>query len=95
MSSRMAPVRTPECLAYVLAQLDDSGLRETAVVAAEKLAEAMKESHPGQAHSALERILQVAGDERLRRHIEKLLWNMEQKGRSPPPSAVQTGTTRQ
>jgi HEAT repeat protein len=78
--SRMAPVRTPECLAYVLSHLDDANLRDAAAIAAEKLAEAMKESQPQQARSALERVLQVTKDERLRRHIEKLLWNMKEKG---------------
>ena len=78
--ARMAPVRTPDCLAYVLSRLDDGDLRDEALLAAAKLAEGMKESHPKQARPALERVLQMTKDEPLRKHIEKLLWNMKQKG---------------
>jgi len=78
--ARMAPVRAPDCLAYVLSCLDDNDLRGEALRAAARLAEGMKESHPKQARPALERVLRMTKDEQLRKHIEKLLWNMKEKG---------------
>ena len=78
--SRMAPLRVPDCLAYVLSYLEDDSLRGEALLTAAKLAEGMKESHPKQARPALERVLHLTKDERLRKHIEKLLWNMKEKG---------------
>ena len=70
----------PDCLAYVLSYLDDASLQGEAISAAAKLAEGMKESHPKQARPALERVLRMTKDEQLRKHIEKLLWNMKEKG---------------
>jgi hypothetical protein len=77
---RMAPVRVPECLAYVLSCLGNPELHDQALAAAAELAEGMKESHPKEARAALEKILALTKDEKLRAHVDRLLVRMKWKG---------------
>ncbi len=44
--TRMSAIRTPDCLAFAVAKIDDAELQAVAIITTVKLAEAMRESHP-------------------------------------------------
>jgi HEAT repeat protein len=71
--ARMGAIRTPECLAFATAKIDDAALQAEAIAATVKLAEGMKESHPKEAKAAFERVLAVTQDAALKTRIERLL----------------------
>jgi HEAT repeat protein len=75
--SRMAPLRVPECLAFVLSQFEDANFQPVAIATAAKLAEGMKQSHPKQSRAALEKVAVTTKDDALRRHVEQLLAKMK------------------
>ncbi|MCC6126091.1 MAG: HEAT repeat domain-containing protein [Pirellulales bacterium] len=71
--ARMGAIRTPACLAFATAKIDDAALQAEAIAAAVKLAEGMKESHPKEAKAAFERVLAATQDAALKIRIERLL----------------------
>lgn len=79
--TRMAPVRTPQCLAFVLTYADDPRLQAESLSSVAKIADALKESHPAVARSALERVLKTTTNETLRDDVEKILTRMKWKGK--------------
>jgi HEAT repeat protein len=76
--TRMGAVRTPDCLAFVVAKIDDAELQAEAVVTAAKLAEAMRDSHPREAKAAFERVLEVTKDDALRTRVQRFLGKIRQ-----------------
>ena len=78
--SRMGPVRTPECLAFVISLISDPVVQPAALTAATDLGEALKESHPAESRAALEKVLQVTQDEDLLTRIDRILTRMNWKG---------------
>lgn len=77
---RMAPIRVPDCLAFVLSRIDDPSLRAVAIAAAASLAEGMKESHPQEARAGMQKLLQQDIDPALRKRLETLLSKMADQG---------------
>ena len=78
--TRMGPVRTPECLAFVLSCADDPQLTAESLASAAAIAEALKQSHPAIARAALERVSKTTKNQTLREHVEKILTRMKWKG---------------
>ena len=77
---RMAPIRVPDCLAFVLSHIDDPSLRVEAIAAAASLAEGMKESHPQQARAGMQKLLRQEIDPALRKRLETLMSKMANQG---------------
>ena len=77
---RMAPIRVPDCLAFVLSRIDDPSLRAVAIAAAASAAEGMKESHPQEARAGIQKLLQQDIDPALRKRLETLLSKMADQG---------------
>ncbi len=73
---RMQPLRVPDCLAFVLSQVDDPSLHTEVIAVVASLAEGMQESHPQQARAAMQKLLQQDVDPILRKRLETLLSKM-------------------
>jgi hypothetical protein len=71
--TRMGAIRTPDCLAFAVAKIDDASFQNEALVTTVKLAEGMKESHPREARAAFEHVLAVTKDDALKVRIQRLL----------------------
>jgi hypothetical protein len=78
--TRMAPVRTPECLKFLLSCADKPELQVEAIASAAAIAEALKDSHPALARPALERVREETKNESLRDHVDTILTRMKWKG---------------
>jgi HEAT repeat protein len=79
--SRLPAVRSEVALTLALSCLEQPALRADAVEATAELGEAMKDSHPQAARKALETIAPLTDNSEQAIHIQKILWNMQLKGR--------------
>lgn len=79
--SRLPAVRSEEALTLTLTCLEQPALRPDAIEVTAELAEAMKDSHPQAARKALEIIGPLTDNPELAMHIQKILWNMQLKGK--------------
>ncbi len=77
--SRMAAARVPEALARLLTYLDQPELQAAAVPAVLALAKALSQSHPDEAHAALQRISPLADDAVLRQQVRRALQDLESR----------------
>jgi HEAT repeat protein len=79
--SRLPAVRSEGALTLALSCLEKPDLRADAIEVTTELAEAMKDSHPQAARKALETIGPLTDNPELATHIQKILWNMQLKGK--------------
>jgi HEAT repeat protein len=79
--SRLPAVRSEAALTLALSCLEKPALRSDAIEVTAELAEAMKDSHPQAARKALETIGPLTDNSELATHIQKILWNMQLKGK--------------
>jgi HEAT repeat protein len=75
----VADVRHADALAMVVPALDEKALAAEAAAAAVKIADAVRGSHADAARAALEKVLQVATDKRLRGQAQGVLKKIPQK----------------
>jgi HEAT repeat protein len=78
--SRLPAVRSEVALTMALSSLENAALRSDAIEVTAELGEAMKDTHPKAARTALETIGPLTDNPELATHIQKLLWNMQLKG---------------
>jgi len=71
--ARLPAVVVPESLALALSYLDDEHLRNDAAAAAARLAELLVAEHPDAAAAAMERVLAVTTDPKLRARLQRQL----------------------